>query len=63
MNLVYVTTVYNEKIRVNQDDIDDPRKTLIPIYGRNGVKIADQVSYNPKKDLGKTMLHKGNIKS
>lgn len=62
IELVYVTTVYDEKLRVNKFDLEDSRKTLIPIYNRNGVKITDSKTYDWKKDSGKVMLHKGNIK-
>jgi hypothetical protein len=62
LELVYVTTIYGEKIRVNKRDLEDARKALIPVYNRNGIRIVDSRSYNPKSDLGKTMLHKDNIK-
>lgn len=63
MNLIYVKTIYNEKIRIDKEDLDNPKKILIPIYNKNGVKIMDQKSYNPKRDLGKCYLHKSNIES
>ena len=62
IELIYVTTVYNEKLRVNKYDLENPNKILIPIYNRNGIKIYDSKSYNWKHDSGKEMLHKGNIK-
>jgi hypothetical protein len=60
-NLVYVITVYGEKLRVNQIDLDNSSRVLIPIYNRNGIRILDQKTYNPKKDLGRSLLHKENI--
>lgn len=61
MNLVYVLTVYNQRLRVDQDDLDNPDKILIPVYNRDGVKIFDSMSYDFKRDSGRAMLHKDNI--
>jgi len=60
MNLIYVNTRWG-KIRINEDDLKDQRKILVPIYDRKGVRIIDHRTYTAKKDAGRAFLHKDNI--
>lgn len=60
MCLIYVNTRYG-KIRINEDDLDDARKTLLPIYDKKGIRIIDHRTYTFSKDGARSYLHRDNI--
>ena len=56
MNLAYVKTVYGDRVRINLDDLDKPRK-LIRLYNQYGNKL-DQ--HYRKPDQAKS-VHRDNL--
>ena len=59
--LIYVTDRWGNKVRVNQNALNDPDRLSIPVYNKNGVKITDQKTYNPALHLSSAKIHKANI--
>lgn len=61
MELIYVTDPYGRKVRVNKDDLDNPKRHALPIYNRFGVRITAMRSYDPSKHGGMTHIIRANI--
>lgn len=58
MTLVSVTDVYGRRCRIAQEDLDNPDKTQLLIYTRDGRKRSQLA--NPLK-TGAVTIHRDNI--
>lgn len=61
MNLILITDTYGVKVRIDKDDLDNPNRKALPIYNKNGVRITDMRTYDPKKHGGMTHIIRANI--
>ena len=57
--LTYVKTIYGRRVRVAISDLENAKKTQLPIYNQFGRRLLDS-DRNMKSGIALT-LHRGNI--